>query len=658
MSIGGPLNSGRTSNRSLTSVRVFIFIYNGNPNGNGQGPSRRTCMTHDRKKTGLGTFLIAAVFLLLYQASPLSACSTIVVGKKASPTGRVLLGHNEDNEGRLVVVRYLVPRQKHPAGRVLAFEDGRARIPQAPETASYQWSETVAAWNAAFSDSFVNEWGVALVSDSCWPSKEKKGVLAEGGIGYGLRRVVAERARSAREGVKIAAELIDRYGYYDSGRTYIIADKDEGWLLEVVMGRHYAARRVADDEAAFIPNHYTIRDIDLKDTANIIASPGLIEYAVSRGWYKPARPGSTADFDFRQAFMSPESYDTNWRITTDLKKDYNVLRHKRGLEMLTGRSFGYADKFPFSVKPPKTIGLEEIKAILRSHHEGTPDYMTTSLASSPHSLATICSGETQESLIVEFRNDPRFTVIWRTSGRPCTSPYVPWYLGIQTLPDGYGGIDPQTGQDNHFKPSAENLGYDPGRAWWAFMDLQNALEPDYAEGVQAAEVKKNLQAFEQDCFRRREAVETKAVASLGTSAAMAVLTAFTRERARAAWTLAKNEYDKLDPVKFEIMPAEVRKSDRGKTVSVTVLSGPRFDAGQVDAATVRFGPGYIRMDKWAKGPGRLLDADHDGKPDLVMTFPLDDVLKLAAPCRSDLWLFGKTRRGRVFTGRGLVVIKD
>ena len=617
-------------------------------------------MTHDRKKTGLGTFLIAAVFLLFHQASPLSACSTIVVGKKASPTGRVLLGHNEDNEGRLVVVRYLVPRQKHPAGRFLAFEDGRARIPEAPETAGYQWSETIASWNAAFSDSFVNEWGVALVSDSCWPSKEKQGVLAEGGIGYGLRRVVAERARSAHEGVKIAAEIIDRYGYYDSGRTYIIADKDEGWLLEVVMGKHYAARRVADDEVAFIPNHYTIRDIDLKDTANIIASPGLIEYAVGRGWYKPARPGSTADFDFKQAFMSPESYDTDWKITADLKKDYNILRHKHALEMLTGRSFGYAEKFPFSVKPPKKIGLAEIKAILRSHHEGTPDYMTTSLSSSPHSLATICAIETQESLIVEFRNDPRFTVIWRTSGRPCTSPYVPWYLGIQKLPDGCGWVDPKTGQDNHFKPSAKNLSYDPGRAWWAFMDLQNGLEPGYTGGGDAAEIKKDLMVFEQECLRSREPVEAKALASQGKdeAQAMAVLTAFTNDRARAAWTLAKNEYDKLDPLKIEIMPAEVSKSGSGKTVSVAVLSGSRFDAGQVDVATVRFGPGYIRMDKWAKGTGRLLDADHDGQQDLVMTFPLDDVLRLAAPCRSDLWLSGKTRQGRVFAGRGLVMIKD
>jgi dipeptidase len=616
-------------------------------------------MSHDRRNAGLLACLIAAAFLLLPQASPLSACSTIVVGKKASPTGRVLLGHNEDNEGRLVVVRFLVPRQKHPAGRVLAFEDGRARVPQAPETAGYQWSETIAAWKAAFSDSFINEWGVALVSDSCWPSKEKEGALVEGGIGYGLRRLVAERARTAREGVKIAADLIDRYGYYDSGRTYIIADKDEGWLFEVVMGKHYAARRVADDEAAFIPNHYTIRGIDVQDAANIIASPGLIEYAVSRGWYKPGRPGSTADFDFKQAFMSPESYDTDWRITTDLSKDYNILRHKRALEMLTGRTFGYADQFPFSVKPAKMIGLEEIKAILRSHHERTPDFMTTSLASSPHSLATICAIETQESQIVEFRNDPRYTVIWRTSGRPCTSPYVPWYLGIQELPDGYGWIDPKAGQDGHFKPSAGNLSYDPGRAWWAFMDLQNALEPDYAGSRRTPEVKREIKAFEQDCLRSREAAETKAAASGADAAqAMPVLTAFTHERARAAWGLAKNEYDKIETVTVEIMTAEMSKSARGRTVSVAILSGPRFDAGQVDPATVRFGPGYVRLDKWAKGRGRLLDADRDGRQDLVMTFALDDVLKLAAPCRSDLWLTGATRQGRVFTGRGLTVIKD
>jgi dipeptidase len=209
-------------------------------------------------------------------AAQAPGCSTVVVGKKASLTGEVLLGHNEDNEGRLVVACYRMRRLKHAPGEGMALEEGKAKIPQVAETAAYLWWETIAEWKASYSDDFVNEYGVAVVSDSCWPSKEIKGELAEGGIGYGLRRVIAERARTAREGVDIAAALVERYGYADSGRTYIIADKNEGWLFEIVMGKHYVARRVADDEIAFIPNWYTIREVDFKDQERWVVSPDLV----------------------------------------------------------------------------------------------------------------------------------------------------------------------------------------------------------------------------------------------------------------------------------------------------------------------------------------------------------------------------------------------
>ncbi len=62
-----------------------------------------------------------------------------------------------------------------------------------------------------------------IASDGC-PTREDsydelvaRGDITDGGIGYNLRRIVAQRARTAREGVKIAGELLDRFGYVDSG---------------------------------------------------------------------------------------------------------------------------------------------------------------------------------------------------------------------------------------------------------------------------------------------------------------------------------------------------------------------------------------------------------------------------------------------------------
>ncbi len=496
-----------------------------------------------------------AVFLGMgLLASSLTArvpgCSTVVVGKKASLTGRVLLGHNEDNEGRLVVACYRMPRMKHAPGEMVVAEDGNASIPQVAETAAFLWWETIAEWKASFSDDFVNEYGVAVVSDSCWPSKEEKGELVDGGIGYGLRRVIAERARTAREGVDIAAALVDHYGYADSGRTYIIADKNEGWLFEVVMGKHYAARRVADEEVAFIPNWYTIRDIDLEDKKGWAVSPDIVSYAVKRGWFEPKAPGDMSGFDFAGAYMSPAMFDARLKPTNDLRQDYNVLRHKHALEMIAGRSFGYGRDYPFAVTPARKMGLEDLMALFRTHYEGTPDFRTTSPANSPHSQATICGTETRESLIVQFREDPDLTVVWWTTGRPCTSAYVPWYLGIRQVPEGYGWKDPVEGMKSHFTPAPGDLSYDARKAWWAFNDLQNGLEPKYLGAGKASDAdtspevlsaRKRWRALEKEWLGRQEKIEETAVAAgkNGREAVREVLSRYTAEQAKRAWDMAR-----------------------------------------------------------------------------------------------------------------------
>jgi dipeptidase len=603
---------------------------------------------------------VMATILLVYPSSPLSACSTVVVGKKASPTGRVILGHNEDNSGPLVMVRYVVPHGKHGPGEILTFEEGRAPIPQVEETAGFQWSETLAAGGASFSDSFVNEWGVAVVSDSCWPSKETRGELTQGGIAYALRRVVASRARTARQAVALAASLLDEFGYADSGRTYIFADKDEGWLLEVVMGKHYAAQRVPDDAVAFIPNYYTIRGLDPQDTENFFVSPGLIDYALSRGWYKPAVEGSTDDFDFRKAFAGRDLYCVERNDPKALGRDSNILRHKRALEFLTGRSWSLEENYPFSVKPAKAVGVEDIQALLRLHRSDPAGPGDAPPEPSPHVGGTICGLGTQESLVVELRDEPRLTVVWRATGRPCTSPYVPWYLGITKVPDGYGWTDPEMGLRRHFRPEADDLAYDPDRAWWNFIDAQDIIEPQYGDGDTVSELSQAIREFEDKSRAGLAAVDGKARALLAKNpeAAAKVLTEFTNARAQAARDLARDEYQRLASVRIKITDPDIRRGSTGAVLLVAILSGPGFDAAQVDPDSVALGLDFVPPRRWAEGSGLLQDFDEDGKTDMVMAFSAAGLLRLTPPGRWELWLKGKTRQGKTFVARDFLRTHD
>jgi dipeptidase len=207
-------------------------------------------------------------------------CFSVVVGKKASADGSVMFAHCEDALAPAVNL-YKVPRGAHEAG--------------GPESLAYLWLNVTTCGVCA---TYMNEYGVTIGSDAC-PSKEDKPEFTNGGILFWLRRLAAERARTAREAVKLAAGLISELGYADGGRSYIIADQNEGWILAAVNGKHWVAARVPDDKVVVVPNCCTTQGIDLRDTLNFLGSRDIIDYAVRRGWYDPATDG---EFNFARAY--------------------------------------------------------------------------------------------------------------------------------------------------------------------------------------------------------------------------------------------------------------------------------------------------------------------------------------------------------------------
>ena len=60
--------------------------------------------------THLAKYALSALLLCLLMPDRANACTAIVVGKKASATGHVLVGHNED--GSKAFMRYaMLPRR-------------------------------------------------------------------------------------------------------------------------------------------------------------------------------------------------------------------------------------------------------------------------------------------------------------------------------------------------------------------------------------------------------------------------------------------------------------------------------------------------------------------------------------------------------------------
>ena len=215
-------------------------------------------------------------------------CSTVIVGKDASATGNILVGHNEDNGGRILTAQHWVPAATHKAGEMIKFEEAAASIPQVEKTFGFFWSQTFDPTRASFSDGFVNENGVTIVTNACTGIyKDDIMPTKDGGIGYGIRRLMAERATSARHTVDIAIELLGKYGYFSEGRTYTIADPNEAWQLAIHQGNTWVARRVQDNEIIYIPNNFMMDKVDATDTKNVIVAPGMIERAINERKHRP-----------------------------------------------------------------------------------------------------------------------------------------------------------------------------------------------------------------------------------------------------------------------------------------------------------------------------------------------------------------------------------
>ena len=343
-----------------------------------------------------------------------SACMTFVAGKKVSATGHVIVGHNEDDWPPFTVHHGMLPARTWPKGTFLPASPGCCgTIPQAPQTLACYWGEVKFPEGDLNADTFLNEKGVIVVSDSGGNSTERMddpSLLTEGGIKFNLRRAVGERAVSARDGVRIICDLVQKYGYAPSARIYTVADKDEAWLVQVVHGRNYVAVRCPDDQITIMPNLYTVYTLDAFPGEDVIISPDLIENAKRKGFWD-----GKGKFNFAKAYQGSYEYGPEKMF----EHPNNTGRFRQAIRELTGRDWPERKPFPFSVKPVKAkFSVDDMKALLSAHNGPLKD--------GKHVLNTwsICSSTTIESAVCEFTGSAKDTVYHLALGRGCEKPYL------------------------------------------------------------------------------------------------------------------------------------------------------------------------------------------------------------------------------------------
>ena len=206
------------------------------------------------------------------------SCTTILVGAKASHDGSTMVARTED--GHFDVKNMVVVNPKdQPKKYKSVISHLTVELPDNPMryTACPNVDRKAGIWAATG----INEANVGitatetittnprvLAADPLVVYKKPKGRKEKevpGGIGEeDIVVLVLPYIRSAREGVLRLAELLEKYGTYESNGI-AFNDEREAWWMETIGGHHWIARKVPDDQVVIAPNQFAMDGFDLKD---------------------------------------------------------------------------------------------------------------------------------------------------------------------------------------------------------------------------------------------------------------------------------------------------------------------------------------------------------------------------------------------------------
>ena len=583
---------------------------------------------------------LIAVASLLAAVGTAQACSTLVIGKAVSETGNIIVAHNEDNGGRLFNMQHYVPPAKHKKGEMLKFEKFAAEIPQVEETLGFYWTQTFVPDGASFADGFFNDAGVVVATNWCGEIFDADRMEVKDG---GIRRLVAERAHSAREGVEIATKLLAEFGYFHDGRTYTIADANEAWQLAIHQGNSWVARKIHDNEVVYIPNNFLMDKVDLNDKETWKIEPKQVERAIKDGRHDAKNP----IFNWRKVVAQESVRHERWNANR------NVLAWK----FLTGVEYNDPEKFPYSAVIDRKLGVKDAMALLRLHE----DYIGQDQELYHSKSEGICRTTSHDSIVYNLTADPTLTEAWKTLGRPCQSVFVPLYP-LAGPAKGTAFTDPATATKEHFAGTPAMFDY---RADFTphsvFSASNNAI--DYLRGDELAKRTQLIQAEEEKFMKDRAAVTKKAAALKGEERTK-FLHDYNQKSYDHVLKIMQAENARLMPNKVKIL-ADVVKADGDGTVDFALLGAKGHEVLSANMEATRAGMSANQLNstrQWKNfAPAEKMvykDVNNDGITDVVFTFKAKDVTKGAvAGAAMDLWLYTQINGHRV-TGFDVVPVEN
>jgi len=444
----------------------------------------------------LTAILLAMLLLGFITQRTSKACTNFLVTKGASTNGSVMITYSADSHvlyGEL----YYWPARDYPAGSLVDVIEWdtqkiKGRIPQVLHTYS-----VVGNMNEhQLSIGETTYGGIGSLVDP------------EGMVDYGtLIYFSLQRAKNAREAIKIISELVSEYGYASSGESFSIADKNEAWIFEIIgkgpgnKGAVWVARLIPDGYISAHANQARIQTFPLatgkknsiaitsKDLSRIfdpavecVYAYDVIDVARANNLYT----GTDKDFSFSDAY-NPISFSGArycemrvWAFFRAVNDDMDQY-----INYVSGHDL--SKRMPLWIKPNRKISNYDMMNFMRDHLEGTPFDMRKDIGAGPFAAPyrwrplswkvsddpnapEYCNERatsTQQTgfvFVAESRNwlpDPIGGIFWFGVDDAATTVFNPMYCGILDVSEYY-----KVG-------NGDLLTYSPTSAFWLFNQVAN-----------------------------------------------------------------------------------------------------------------------------------------------------------------------------------------
>lgn len=307
------------------------------------------------KKSLLLTFLILTSFFKGF------SCTNLLVGKNASKDGSTMISYSADSYA-LYGELYHWSAKKYSNNEMLKVYEW--------DTGKYmgEIKQALQTYNVVGN---INEFQVTI-AETTFGGREEL-IDPDGIIDYGsLIYITLQRAKNAKEAIKIMTDLVAEYGYASGGESFSIGDPNEIWVLEMVgkgknnKGAVWVAVRIPDDCISAHANQARIQQFPLNDPNNCIYSKEVISFAREKGYFS----GNDADFNFAKAY-NPLDFGGQRYCEARVWSFFNRF-NKDMAKFVTYAQGKTQEPMPLYIKPDQKLELSDVENMMRDHYEGTP----------------------------------------------------------------------------------------------------------------------------------------------------------------------------------------------------------------------------------------------------------------------------------------------